>query len=284
MVNRVRNTFALGCVVWLGSTGCAPEVLPLGDEPLGGSGGSHTGGSATEVDPPVVGGATQVEPPNEGGATQECYAPQHRPELAIQPNAVGCPCDQEPEECVRVQYDGRPWDVSLHCIGGKWESVDDGVCSIAPQECFAPQHRPELAVQPNAVGCPCDQEPEECVRVQYNGRHSDVSLYCMDGKWESVDDGVCSAGAACLIEGITYPTGARRVPNPYSRCNVCRCMNGELVDCTGAFCADTSCPEDTFAARSCVDCGTGPGGCGTYEIGCFAGPECEDGMCGLVCI
>jgi hypothetical protein len=106
----------------------------------------------------------------------------------------------------------------------------------------------------------------------------------MNGKWESVDDGICSTGAACLIEGVTYPSGARRVPTPYSRCNVCRCMNGQLVDCTTADCADTSCPENTFAARKCVDCGTGPGGCGTYEIGCFAGTECQDGTCGVVCI
>jgi hypothetical protein len=45
-VNQIRTNFALGCVAWLASIGCAPDVLPLGDEPLGGSGGSITAGSA----------------------------------------------------------------------------------------------------------------------------------------------------------------------------------------------------------------------------------------------
>jgi hypothetical protein len=241
IVNQTKTNFVLGWVAWLASMGCAPEVLPLGDEPLGGSGGASTGaggksvlpaggatqvdppaeGGATLIDPPIQGGATQVDPPSEGGATQDCFAPQHRPELAVEPGAVGCACDDEPEECVRTQYDGRPWD---------------------------------------------------------------VALYCIDGKWESAEDGVCWTGAACVVEGTTYPSGARRVPTPYSGCNECRCMNGELVDCTNYKCADAPCPEGTFAARKCVDCGSGPGGCGTYEIGCFPGAECQSGMCGLVCI
>lgn len=240
IVNQIRTNFVLGCVAWLGSIGCAPEVLPLGDEPLGGSGGSSTGagrksvlpaggagqgdppaeGGATLIDPPIQGGATQIDPPIEGGATQDCFAPQHQPELAVEPAAMGCPCTDEPEECVRTQYDGRPWD---------------------------------------------------------------VSLYCVDGKWTSAEDGVCATGAACLVDGTTYPSGARRVPTPYSVCNECSCTDGELVDCTTRECADTACPENTFAARKCVTCGTA-GGCAVYEIGCFPEPECEDGTCDSFCI
>lgn len=238
----IQNTFALGCVAWLGLTGCAPSVLPLGDEPLGGSGGSGAGeggksvlpgpGGATQVDTPTEGGATLVDPPGQGGATQ----------------------------------------VDVPIEGG------------ATQDCYAPQHKPELAVEPDAVGCRCDDEPEECVRTQYDGRPWDVALYCVDGQWQSAEDGICWTGAACVVQGTTYPSGARRVPTPYSFCNECRCMNGELVDCTGYKCADTPCPDNTFAARKCVDCGTGPGGCATYEIGCFAEPECEAGTCGQLCI
>jgi hypothetical protein len=236
-VNQIRTNFALGCVAWLASLGCAPDVLPLGDEPLGGSGGSSTGAGGKSVLP--AGGATQVGP-SEGGATQV-----------------------DPSEGGATQVDPSE--------GG------------ATQDCFAPQHQPALAVQPDTVGCPCDDEPAECVRTQYDGRPHDVSLYCVDGKWVSVEDGVCETGAACMVEGTTYPSGARRVPNPYSFCNECSCMNGELVDCTANDCADTPCPEGTFAARKCVTCGIA-GGCAAYEIGCFPEAECEDGTCGTSCI
>lgn len=239
-MKNLRTSFVVGCVAWVGLMACAPDVLPLGDEPLGGSGGSTqaaggksvlpggggasqndppTEGGATLVDPPVEGGATQVDPPAAGGATQECYAPQYRPELAIEPNTVGCPCEDEPEECVRVQYDGRPWD---------------------------------------------------------------VALYCVDGQWKSAEDGICWTGAECVVDDVTYPSGARRVPTPYSACNTCRCMDGELVDCTTRECADTPCPEGTFVARNCVGCGPA-GGCTAWEIGCFADPACEDGTCGNFC-
>jgi hypothetical protein len=251
-VNRIQNNFALGCLAWLGLMGCTPGVRSLGDEPLGGSSGSNTGaggkgvlpgsGGATQVDPPTGGGATQVDPPTDGGATQ------------VDPPT-----------------------------GGGATQVDPPTDGGATQECFAPQHLPELALELDAVGCPCDDEPEECVRVQYNGRPWDVSLYCVDGNWESAEDGICYTGAACVIENTTYPSGARRVPTPYSSCNECRCMNGELVDCTDRDCADTACPQNTFAARKCVECGDGPGGCAAFEIGCFAEPECEAGTCGVVC-
>jgi hypothetical protein len=228
-------------MTWLSLAGCAPSVLPLGDEPLAGSGGSGQAaggkksvlpgsggatqndppseGGATLVDPPVEGGATHIDPPSEGGATQDCYAPQHMPQLAIDPGTVGCACEDEAEECVRVEHEGRAWD---------------------------------------------------------------VSLYCVDGKWESAEDGICATGAACVVADQTYPSGARRVPNPYSVCNTCSCMNGELVNCTGYKCADTPCPEGAFEARKCVQCGDA-GGCATWEIGCFADPECEQGTCGNLC-
>jgi hypothetical protein len=230
IVNQIRTNFALGCVAWVASIGCAPDVLPLGDEPLGGSGGSSTGAGGKSVLP--AGGAAQVDP-SEGGATQ------------VDPSEGG-----------------------------------------ATQDCFAPHHQPALAVEPGAVGCPCDDEPAECVRTQYDGRPHDVSLYCVDGRWVSAEDGVCWTGAACVVEGTTYPSGARHVPTPYSLCNQCSCMDGKLVDCTVNECGDTDCPENTFAARKCLGCadsGAGPSFCSAFEIGCFAEPECEAGTCGVLC-
>jgi hypothetical protein len=148
-------------------------------------------------------------------------------------------------------------------------------------ECFSPTNHPELAYEASGPpGCACQDEPAECVRAENNGRPWDIALVCTDGHWQGVEDGPCDGGAACTIKGIEYPSGAR-VPAPFDFCNKCSCDNGEMKDCTQAKCAGSVCPDGTYQARRCTDCGP-IDNCAAWEYGCFADPECADGVCSAV--
>jgi hypothetical protein len=118
------------------------------------------------------------------------------------------------------------------------------------------------------------------VRAEYQGRPWDVALICIDGRWEGVEDGPCDGGATCTIKGTTYPSGAH-VPAPFDGCNTCSCQGGEVTDCTRAECGGTTCPDGSFQAKRCTECGPADG-CAAWEYGCFDDPDCADGVCSAV--
>jgi hypothetical protein len=144
MTNR-KNIWGLGIVLASMAGACKPELRALGDEPAvggapsvdGGRGGasnnmSQKGGSSSVL---PQGGKTSTPAtsagrgPTSGGvpAVDECFSPTENLDLAIE-SGTGCACDDDPPECVRTMYDGRPHDVALQCIDGRWVSVQDGAC------------------------------------------------------------------------------------------------------------------------------------------------------------
>jgi hypothetical protein len=221
---------------------CSPSQLSLGDEPVGEAGESgsvlqNTSGAGNS------GGTAHNQPGGAGGMT---------------PAPVGS---------------GGATPVPP--ITGGAGSDDD---------CYAPQHRPELSLEAGAEGCACNGDQAECVRFAYQGRPHDMALYCIDGRWALAEDGVCNdIEAECRVRGVDYPSNSRRIEDVFS-CNRCDCVQGTLGSCTAINCP-IPCPDGTWAARRCVECGTGPGGCGIYETGCFADTSCQDGHCddGAVC-
>ncbi len=84
--------------------------------------------------------------------------------------------------------------------------------------------------------------------------------------------------AACLVDGVTYPSGFARVPDPYS-CNTCGCDDGVVAGCTKIGCSEP-CEEGFVAATECAQCGP-VDQCLTVHTGCLpeCGPkdECPDG-------
>lgn len=92
--------------------------------------------------------------------------------------------------------------------------------------------------------------------------------------------------AACLVDGITYPSGSGRVPDPYS-CNTCGCDDGVVDGCTKIGCPEP-CEDGFVAATECVECGP-VDQCLTVHTGCLpeCGPKdqcpdgrsCVDGVC-----
>ncbi|HEX2669345.1 MAG TPA: hypothetical protein VHM25_00660, partial [Polyangiaceae bacterium] len=89
------------------------------------NGGSTFGGAPNSAGAPTSGGV-----PNSGGGGgggQQCFDPINNPELALDPDAQGCPCSSG-ETCVTVQDGNRPHDLALICLGGRWQSAEDGPC------------------------------------------------------------------------------------------------------------------------------------------------------------
>lgn len=146
--------------------------------------------------------------------------------------------------------------------------------------CFSPTNSAALAIEVPEAGCPCSKEPDECVLTEYDSRPWLLSFSCQNGKWESVEDGVCGDGrqSACRVDGVTYPHGARNIPSPFDECNHCSCGDGQLVDCTIIECGDIECGEGSYPARRCVECGP-TDACLEVETGCLSGPGCENGFC-----
>lgn len=86
--------------------------------------------------------------------------------------------------------------------------------------------------------------------------------------------------AACLVEGVEYPSGSGGIPDP-SSCNTCTCESGGLA-CTLIGCDDKPCPEGYVHSSQCAQC-AGDDGCSVMEFGCL--PTCVDGACdGAVCV
>jgi hypothetical protein len=287
MTNR-RKVWGLGMMLVGAAMACTPEIHELGDEPVAGGGsggGSNDKAGSGSVLPK---GGSKSSPPGAAGSGPssagagagagaepgECFSPTDHLELANDPEAVGCECEGNDLTCVAVDV---PWPgAALECVDGRWKLAPTG-CDRA---CFSPTSAPALAIEFPSLGCPCNDDPPECVRTMYDGRPWDVALDCVDGQWTSVEDGACGLGFApgCKVGDVSYPSGARGVPNPFSACNTCDCNDGELVNCTIEECADTICADGSSQARRCLGCGPADG-CSEYEIGCLSGEGCEDGLC-----
>lgn len=134
-----------GWLTWVivSAVACAPETRLLGDGPAGAaSEGGDTGAAGSSVLPrggsaqqAGSGGTAPVamggEPGNQGGqgSSPGCFSPGDHPELAYEVGGPpGCSCEKDAAECVRTQYQGRPWDIALMCVDGRWQGVEDGPC------------------------------------------------------------------------------------------------------------------------------------------------------------
>jgi len=297
-MKRVRLGTAM-FAVWGLMAACAPDVRELGDDAKGGgaagqstgggiglagegpastpggggSGGiAHTGGTTHSGGAPDTPGLAGEGP----GPTPECFSPTLNPQLGLEEGAVGCACQETDPVCVSDLQANPPWIGMLLCEDGHWKSVPPS-CDTA---CFAPDRLPELAIDFPDAGCACTgDEPPECVLTEHQGRPWRVSLYCERGRWISAEDGVCGDGfqTDCRVDGVTYPHGARGVPDPFG-CGLCSCNDGALEECSDTDCVPTSCPEGSFPAHRCLGCGPADQ-CTEEEIGCLSGEGCETGRC-----
>jgi len=158
-------------------------------------------------------------------------------------------------------------------------------------ECFSPIESPELALDSNAIGCPCTFG-ESCVLVDDGGRPHALALVCERGRWQSVEDGPCAPqvprAAACKVLGRIYSSGSTYVPDPHS-CNICSCEDGQLT-CTEINCP-SACPPNGGPGTQCVECGP-TDACLVVEHTCLPvcsdhdsceGKACLSGMCRSVC-
>lgn len=289
-MTKRNKVWGIGLISVSVTFACTPEIRELGDEPAADSGGSESVGGAGSS----KAGSASVLPkggskslpvaaagagPDSAGAPPQpgaCFSPTDHLELVLDPTAVGCECDGAQPTCLPATDGDVPWfGAALECVDGRWQLAPGG----CDRGCFSPTASPELAIDPESIGCACDDDPPECVRTMYEGRPWDVALYCIDGRWTSAEDGVCDwLAPGCNVDDVSYPSGARRVPNPFSACNTCECRAGELINCTTAECADEQCAEGSSAARRCLGCGPADD-CTEYEIGCLSGEGCESGIC-----
>jgi hypothetical protein len=139
--------------------------------------------------------------------------------------------------------------------------------------CFSPR-RPELALT-GGEGCTCSDYAPACVATP-GAPNGVLSLHCIEGRWHSVEDGVCDSLTypGCEVDGIIYLDGVIEIPDPWGSCNKCFCERGRL-GCTTIGCAGAGlCPAGTGYGMPCSLCGT-VGNCLVVEHGCF--PTCEDG-------
>jgi hypothetical protein len=290
-MTKLKKVWGVGLMLVGATFACTPQIRELGDEPgAGGDGGgpSGAGGSGGKAGSESVlpkggsksspGGAAGSGPADAGAPPTpgECFSPSDHLELALDPDAVGCECNGNELTCVTATDGDVPWfGAALECVDGRWK-IAPGGCD---RGCFSPTDSPELALEPDGVGCACSDEPPQCVRTTYQSRPWDVALYCVGGRWTIAEDGVCDwLAPGCKVDDVSYLSGARGIPSPFSACNTCECRDGELVNCTTLECADKTCPEGSSAARRCLGCGPADD-CSEYEIGCLSGEGCENGLC-----
>ncbi len=206
-----------------------------------------------------------------GACEPGCFSPTNFAR-AHDPAAIGCECESDEPVC--VDFGGNDAPARFECVAGRWKLSETGCIP-----CFSPTITPELALTPGVRGCTCSDEPPECVRTTHDDEPHDLALYCIEGRWTSAEDGVCDwLAPGRKVDDVSYPSGARRVPSPFSFCNECDCVNGELVNCTTDDCADTTCEPGSRPARRCLGCGPNDA-CSEYEIGCLSGEGCETGLC-----
>lgn len=80
---------------------------------------------------------------------------------------------------------------------------------------------------------------------------------------------LASSGASCKINGVSYASGSKAVPDPRS-CNTCTCRDGALVGCSQLACGN-ACTTGSAFGFSCVRFGVE--GCLENEFGCR--PACS---------
>lgn len=61
-----------------------------------------------------------------------CYSPKQNLATAYESGSEGCPCDPAREQATCATYDeaGRPHQVALLCVNGRWAAVNDGPCEL----------------------------------------------------------------------------------------------------------------------------------------------------------
>jgi hypothetical protein len=229
---RLKNNGVFGALMHSTLAACAPTDLPLGDEMGGEGGGAAQGGTTGLAGSTGISGSTSI-----------------------------------------AGYQG----IAGHTSNGGQSSAGGGG---GGEDCFAPQHRPELALVPGAKGCACTTEPPQCIAVDDNSNVNRLSLQCSGSVWISVENGVCGGtGASCLVNGNVYPDGASNVPDLFD-CSRCTCTNGELTACVGTnqVCAN-HCPDGTTLVAQCTQCGLADQ-CTQKEQKCLpscAAVQCETG-------
>lgn len=156
-----RTTFtSLLALPLVALVACVQVDQPLGDAPAAGAGGGAgtggttggaggttggtggtsggTGGASGGAGGKAAGGTAGSSPdPGEagtGGSTPDCFSPS-APDRALD-GAEGCPCGAaDQDQCLRVREGGQNHLLSLHCVEGKWASVEDGACDV-PRGCL----------------------------------------------------------------------------------------------------------------------------------------------------
>jgi hypothetical protein len=93
---------------------------------------------------------------------------------------------------------------------------------------------------------------------------------CEDGQVVCTDR-ACGGGAACVVNGMEYPSGTAGIKDPFS-CNLCVCEDGQL-GCDTADCPET-CPPNAVPGTSCARCGP-VDNCEAVETGCLI--VCDQG-------
>jgi hypothetical protein len=116
-------------------------------------------------------------------APEDCYSPEDDSDGYFDFSLTGCACDSEQSWCVP----GEPGLVFIACVDGHWAPSDAGECGESP-ECYSPDQNLHLAYDPTAEGCRCQGEESFCIA----GDTSLVQLSCVDGQWQSGQDGECA--------------------------------------------------------------------------------------------
>jgi len=107
-----------------------------------------------------------------------------------------------------------------------------------------------------------------------------VSSYCSsEGRCVDVYE-YEAVGASCKVNGVVYASGETNVPAPFSSCNTCSCLDGQLSACTQNDCPDLACPPDSVPSSQCAQCGAA-NGCEVVEHACLpvCDTECAEGVC-----
>lgn len=169
-------------------------------------------------------------------------------------------CDPtQPNQCTkRVRDHSEPCRCDMFVNPERW---DESVREIPPDTvvtgCFGGQHI-----------C-LERERNECLAA--------VTGSCsLEGR--CVTDRGPTVGVGCKVGGVTYPSGAKHIEDPFS-CNQCECRDG-VLECVDLANCPKPCPAGTARGTSCVQCGP-VDDCPVVETACLPACEtdCDEGVC-----